>query len=493
MLEKKIYIGGGFTNTQLIWTLLIVDGFCSKNNIKSIIFENKIPDYIFQNKIFSKVLEKYKIEYLKYNFFFKKLQIFECFLFFLLNLKKIFYLLFFFKRNDLLKINNWYNTQVYHSFWDLGFRLSKDGYINLSFKTKLISLIKIFTNLFLAKKLSKLNIETAFMGHAVYSSRAMIAVFRKKNIRVYIQSIYRFNLMHKKHDNPFYFLKNNTKKLKNNITCKIYNQYWIDRLRGYSNYDDSNIARYSNVSQKHKNRLICKNVIMLHVFRDSPFFIIDRKRIFSDYIDWVVNTLTILKETDEKWIIRPHPARKLWGEDSSKFLFKIYNQVFGDYKNKNIIFDNSKISNLKIFSEAKRVVTYSGTAQIESACFGIKPIIISDNSIANISRGLFLKPKTILEYKKLLLINSSNDCFKLNNKEIDYAKFVLYFNEKFFSIKEALGLKFEYNNTKIDNFYKNIVLKKVITKYHFLYKSGQQLNKNHCMSVAEEFLKSAHG
>ena len=71
---------------------------------------------------------------------------------------------------------------------------------------------------------------------------------------------------------------------------------------------------------------------MLHVFRDSPFFILDQKRIFSDYIDWIVNTLIILKETNEQWIIRPHPSRQLWGEDSSKFFFKIYNQVFGDYK-----------------------------------------------------------------------------------------------------------------------------------------------------------------
>jgi hypothetical protein len=492
MSEKKIFIGGGFTDSQIIWTLLIVDGFCSKKNIKNIIFENKIPDYILHNKTFSKVLAKYKIDYLKYNIFFKKLYIFECIIFFLLNLKKIFYLLFFFKRNDLLKINNWYDIQIYHGFWDLGYRLSKDGYLNLSFKTKLISSIKIFANLYLAKKLYKLNIFAAFMGHAVYGSRAMIAVFRKKNIRVYIQSLYRFNLMHKKHDDPFYFLKNNLKNLKNNITYKIYNQYWIDRLCGNSNYDDSNIARYPNVSIKYKNNLIYDNVIMLHVFRDSPFFILDQKRIFSDYIDWIVNTLIILKETNEQWIIRPHPSRKLWGEDSSKFFFKIYNQVFRDCKNKNIIFDHSKTSNLKIFTIAKRIVTYSGTAQIESACFGIKPIFISDSSITNMSQSLFLKPKTILEYKELLLINSRNKCFKLNDKEIDYAKFVLYLNEKFFSIKEALGLKHEYNNTKIDDLYKNIFLKKIIKKYQFLNKSGQQLNKNYSMSVAEEFLKSVY-
>ena len=144
MLKKTIFIGGGFTDSQIAWTLLIVDGFCSKKNIKNIIFENKIPDYISRNKIFSKVLAKYKVDYLKYNIFFKKLYIFDCIIFFLLNLKKIFYLLFFFNRNDLLKTNNWQNIQIYHSFWDLGYRLSKDGYLNLSFKTKLISSIKIF-------------------------------------------------------------------------------------------------------------------------------------------------------------------------------------------------------------------------------------------------------------------------------------------------------------------------------------------------------------
>ena len=43
---------------------------------------------------------------------------------------------------------------------------------------------------------------------------------------------------------------------------------------------------------------------MLHIFKDSSFDDIDIKRIFPDYYSWVVETLKIVKDSKETWILR---------------------------------------------------------------------------------------------------------------------------------------------------------------------------------------------
>ena len=52
---------------------------------------------------------------------------------------------------------------------------------------------------------------------------------------------------------------------------------------------------------KDKKNDILENVIMLHVFRDSPFTNLDRSRIFPDYYTWVVETLKIVENSKENW------------------------------------------------------------------------------------------------------------------------------------------------------------------------------------------------
>ena len=37
-MSKNIFIGGKFLDSQLLFTLLIVDGYCKKKNIKIIIY-----------------------------------------------------------------------------------------------------------------------------------------------------------------------------------------------------------------------------------------------------------------------------------------------------------------------------------------------------------------------------------------------------------------------------------------------------------------------
>ena len=54
---KKIYIGGGFSDDQLIWVIPIIANLLKKNKNTELFFENKIPKKITNNKIISKYLK----------------------------------------------------------------------------------------------------------------------------------------------------------------------------------------------------------------------------------------------------------------------------------------------------------------------------------------------------------------------------------------------------------------------------------------------------
>ena len=90
-----------------------------------------------------------------------------------------------------------------------------------------------------------------------------------------------------------------------------------------------------------------KNVIFLHVFRDSPFVCIDKSRIFADYYHWFVSTLRIIQKSDELWQIRIHPSSKKWGENPEEIISFIKKKEFGGRFPKNIQFINNKLSNLE--------------------------------------------------------------------------------------------------------------------------------------------------
>ena len=58
---KKIYIGGGFSDDQLIWVIPIIANLLKKNKNIELFFENKIPKKITNNKIISKYLKNFTI------------------------------------------------------------------------------------------------------------------------------------------------------------------------------------------------------------------------------------------------------------------------------------------------------------------------------------------------------------------------------------------------------------------------------------------------
>ena len=69
-------------------------------------------------------------------------------------------------------------------------------------------------------------------------------------------------------------------------------------LLGRPKYLEAKIA--TNIKNKKNFDVNQKeNVIMLHIFKDSPFTNIDRTRIFADYYSWVKTTLQIISKSKE--------------------------------------------------------------------------------------------------------------------------------------------------------------------------------------------------
>jgi hypothetical protein len=277
------------------------------------------------------------------------------------------------------------------------------------------------------------------------------------------------------------------KKIIKIIKKKNIEIYWKKRISGRGNYEDSRLALFN----KKNKYTINSNYIFLHIFKDSPFNIIDRSRIFADYFDWIINTLNIIKKTNQNWSIRIHPSSKRWGEDQILILNKILNDNLSLEERKFFFIDNSYFSNVDVFKNIKKAVTFSGTAHLEIACFGIKPIVISRVSSENINNQLFLKPKTISEYKDLLLTDSNSSIFKLNKAAIKTAKNLIFIRENISRLKKDLNSFELYKNDNQD--IRGLEFKKIKnslkSNIKFLFLNGSYLAAYKTHTISKKYLK----
>jgi len=137
------------------------------------------------------------------------------------------------------------------------------------------------------------------------------------------------------------------------------------------------------------------------------------------------------------WALRIHPNAKRWGENQ---LLILKNLININLKNKrNIIIDNNLVSNNFVFTNSKRIVTYSGTSHLESSCYGIKPIMICKSTLEALDKKYVLKPKNINEYENLLLGKQRKNFFKQDDDAIKASKRLLYIREKVVTLKNDLG------------------------------------------------------
>ena len=114
-MKNAVYVGGGFSQDQLIWIIPIVCEKYSKTNIDRIIFEELPNSRVLKNKKIKKYLSEYEIinqrdlelfrnKYLKY------------FYALILNFLRLLILFFFINRNNILDQKNWFKCQFNHAF-----------------------------------------------------------------------------------------------------------------------------------------------------------------------------------------------------------------------------------------------------------------------------------------------------------------------------------------------------------------------------------------
>jgi hypothetical protein len=491
MLKNKIYIGGGLTSDQLLWVIPILHSY-NKAKITKLIFENFSEKKISRSELVKNILKKYTIfdhssflpfllknKYLRY--IYVLISYFPAILFFSVYVNRY---------NILDKNRSWFRSQIFHSIWDTSLLMCDDKKIKPNFLIKLFASFKCAHSYFLAKTLSKAGVSIAFMGHTVYNYRSMIAHFRNKNIQIISQAAYNLHKQKKKQDFHWSQVsKLDFLKFKKKISFNKVNQYFQNRLLGKGSYLDSINAALKNgeiLSGKY-------NVIFLHVFRDSPYNVIDRKRIFSDYYHWIEQTLLNIKYSDEKWLLRLHPSHKKWGENQIETVNSIIIKIFKGNLPKNILMEKNQSSNLELFRKAKKIITFNGTVELEAACFGLKPIVIASELIFRVDKSMVFKPKTKKSYYDL--INSKNfEKFTLNAKQINNAKLLLFLREEVFYLKK------EFNGTEIyrnDSHFKknknfNNILNKIETQKSYLNQLGIFLRNERIQTVRKKYINFLH-
>ena len=454
MKKKAIYRGGGFRQHQYLYMLPIIDSFCKKNKINTIIIERKLIKKTFTHPMINKIKKRYNIVYLpdliKRNKVEFKINLFFVLIYFFLKY-------FFIKGKNLREKDTWISTQIKHSIWDFAIKINKDKFDSLELLPRLKSIY--YSSLYYCYSLLLLKyykIDFSFFQHFVYFERTLFANLRRKKVTLIQKSFHVLRVQKKNYDLSSNYLdkkiyKNSFKFIKRR---KIQN-YWKEYLSGRSKYLE---AKQASVIKNKSNS--SKNVIFLHVFRDSPFICIDQERIFDDYFHWFISTLKIIKNSHESWQIRIHPSSIKWGENPNKIINYAKKEIFNGNFPKNISIVKNKLSNLENFKNAKRIVTYAGHSHLEAACFGIKPIIISNTSLCDIDKGLIIKPKNFLDYKDYLLKNSDSNYFKLNQKQTEIAKRVIFILHNCCDFKNQLKSKDIFfkrdDKSEIDRLYNDI-------------------------------------
>ena len=331
MSNNKIYVSG-FDDAQLLITLKLISQYCTKNNITDVILDSDVHDispFLRKTKEYKNFKSKFNIIKFKE---IKKNNLVNLFFYLIINFFKIIKISTNLNRKKLLeKKINWFDCQINHSIWDSCYLFQNENRLMPSLISKFYYSIVIFSHIFYAKLLKSLNVKTVFMGHLVYASKAKIAQFRKDKIKIIGHTSESYFELKNHKDMMWMIIDKNhinhlNKKLLNNYSYK----YWKQRLLGYGTGEDTRVASKSKIKLKKEKY---KNIMMLHIFKDSPFNYIDRNRIFSDYYEWVEKTLEILCNSNETWIVRPHPNAQRWGENSEK--------IFGSYTKKSL-FKNRK-------------------------------------------------------------------------------------------------------------------------------------------------------
>lgn len=438
--ESSVFIGGGFSASQLLWVLPVVDGFCRQKNISKMVLERGLSRKLISLPHVQKVLERYEVVSLRSTSdgvgrIQRMVQAAGA----SVRPIRLLALVFGVSREILLQQTDRHRSQIRHAVWDSACLRMGEGSIAPSFFEKLLAGVGVLV----AEKqahhaVRKHGVSTAFLGHTVYHSRATLATFHSLGVQVFAHAA---GVMYEcpieedaswgSPSPPIW------PKIVSLFSDAEVESYWQGRTIGKSSYADSEAAaRGIKVVEKSTP----KNLVLLHVFRDSPFNQIDESRIFSDYIDWVTNSLLTIAMSEETWLIKTHPSAKRWGENQETWLSEICKFVFGSPNlPPNVLMSEGEYSNMELFAHVNRVVTFGGTGHLEAAGWGIKPITVMDVGLARLDPSAVLVPRNKNQYRSLLLLPSESADFTLSEAQIALARSLLYARENVLTLGPSVG------------------------------------------------------
>ena len=435
-LPEPCVLVDGFNSTNLIYMLPIVRGIAEERGIRKIIFVKKTID-TFGQDYFNRTFSSFDIEVFKTSSTLFRSR--KTLVFYYQRLVSTFVICLLQQRAGLLtEERSRARYFAKHAVWDLAINLSPDGTLRPSFLTRL----RVFTRLrkieLLAAFLSRFeNGSVAVLGHNVYERRLLVARLHELKFSVFFHAGYCVTRQKKWTDVLPIIPTETTFEFGNReIADSTVENFWNRRLQG----DTINTSTVEAMSIKPNKAQppAFDAVFFLPVFRDSPFALLDDSRIFADYVDWLEVSLRICLCSGQRWLLKPHPSQKRWGEDSSVLVKKILERVECHGDPRLVVFDDSLMGYFEIFKSIKRVVTFRGTVHLEAACFGIRPIVISACLLTERAPNLVFKPKTISDYESALR-SSDDSSFVLTEMEQKLARRLLFYREELIPFIRDVG------------------------------------------------------
>jgi len=454
-MSRCIFISNDFLPSQFLFIISFINGYAKQANKTKLIFQSPLPESVLISEHVHKILKKYEVVFLHTSLSdaWRNPRLLIKILFSYRLIDAVLYGLRCSRKNLLDKDLSWYQCQIYHAIWDTALRDCTDGTIDLSrFELARSSLRIHFAIAVAAATLEEFSFDTYIVGHTVYSRRAQIAYLRDCGVELIAHASNVLYRLPKSYDAGWSILKKiSYDSFRYNEIKEEVDIYWQKILCGESMYAD---AKNAANSKKRVEEDVPYNIVFLHIFRDSPFNMLDRSRAFADYIHWIMETLAVISNSNERWLIKLHPSAERWGENQDIWLSSIMRYLFGyDYPS-NILIDPSSYSNIDLLKHSRRVVTYRGSVHLEAACLGIKPITIVDTTLFNYDSRLVHKPLSVSEYKSLLLCSSSSDIFKLTTRDMQISQYVLYCRDVLFTFRNDIRSFHLYKSDKLSAFQK---------------------------------------
>lgn len=437
--KRSLFIGGGFPKSQLLLAIPLAHGVSQEYEVDRWVLEAPIAEEILAVPAIVDILAHYELVVSEAGRGRRIVRMVSFLALFASRMSLIFLLSLTGQRGWLLDRKNWVITQLRHATWDNALQSSPDGVIKVGFGRRLKSALEVVKAYHKAKVLSKNEaVSVAVLGHTVYASRGLLAGFRESAVKVIAHGSHVFYALPADEDLAWSVPSNRElEPLLDLASLADGEAYWNQRLRGLGGYNDARVAARGGTGI---GEATPRNLLMLHVFRDSPFNQLDPTRLYDDYVTWALDTFKILSESNESWLVKPHPSANRWGENQKVWLESISREVFGTRgRPRHIRIQEEDWSNLELLRVASRVVTFAGTVHLESAGFGVRPITISRTTLSTFSPSSVLKPRSRAEYRDWLLMPSTSPELKLSGAEISLSRRLLYLREEVLDFGSDVG------------------------------------------------------